>query len=72
MAAPITSTAPLLILIWQKGLRASEIKKGSVQWQPTSVFLPGKFHGQRSVVAYSPWGAAKQWDTTEHACTASL
>ena len=24
--------------------------------QPTPVFLPGKFHGQRSLVGYSPWG----------------
>ena len=23
--------------------------------QPTSVFLPGKFHGQKSLVGYSPW-----------------
>ena len=26
------------------------------KWQPTSSFLPGKFHGQRSLVGYSPWG----------------
>ena len=26
------------------------------KWQPTSVFLPGKSHGQRSQVDYSPWG----------------
>ena len=25
-------------------------------WQPTPVFLPGKAHGQRSLVGYSPWG----------------
>ena len=25
------------------------------KWQPTSVFLPGKSHGQRSLVGYSPW-----------------
>ena len=25
-------------------------------WQPTSVFLPGESHGQRSLVGYSPWG----------------
>ena len=25
-------------------------------WQPTPVFLTGKFHGQRSLVGYSPWG----------------
>ena len=24
------------------------------KWQPTSVFLPGKPHGQRSLVGYSP------------------
>ena len=24
-------------------------------WQPTPVFLPGKFHGQ-SLAGYSPWG----------------
>ena len=28
------------------------------------VFLPGKFHGQRSLVVYSPWGH-KELDTTE-------
>ena len=26
------------------------------KWQPSPVFLPGKFHGQRSLVGYSPWG----------------
>ena len=26
------------------------------RWQPTPVFLPGKSHGQRSLVGYSPWG----------------
>ena len=24
-------------------------------WQPTPVFLPGEFHGQRSLQGYSPW-----------------
>ena len=33
-------------------------------WQPTPVFLPGKFHGQRSLVGYSPWGH-KELDRTE-------
>ena len=32
--------------------------------QLTPVFLPGKFHGQRSLVGFSPWGC-KEWDTTE-------
>ena len=26
------------------------------EWQPTPVFLPGKFHGQRSLEGYSPRG----------------
>ena len=26
------------------------------KWQPTSVFLPGKSHGQRNLAGYSPWG----------------
>ena len=26
------------------------------KWTPTSVFLPGKSHGQRSLEGYSPWG----------------
>ena len=25
------------------------------EWQPTLVFLPGRSHGQRSLVAYGPW-----------------
>ena len=26
------------------------------KWQPTPILLPGKFHGLRSLVGYSPWG----------------
>ena len=32
--------------------------------QPTPVLLPGKSHGQRSLVDYSPWGH-RESDTTE-------
>ena len=28
----------------------------SRKWQPTPVFMPRKFHGQRSLVGYNPWG----------------
>ena len=31
------------------------------KWQPTPVFLPGKSHGQRSLVGYSPWGCKRVW-----------
>ena len=34
------------------------------QWHPTPVLLPGKPHGRRSLVGYSPWGH-KESDTTE-------
>ena len=30
------------------------------EWQPTPVFLPGEFHGKRSLAGYSPWGH-KSW-----------
>ena len=35
----------------------------SRKWQPTSVFLPEKSHGQRSLVCYRPWGRKKSWGT---------
>ena len=34
------------------------------EWQPTPMFLPGEFHGQGSLVGYSPWGL-KELDVTE-------
>ena len=36
--------------------------------QPTPEFLPGEFHGQRSLVDYSPWGH-KESDITEQLST---
>ena len=40
------------------------------RWPPTPVFLPGKSHGQRNLVGYSPWGY-KELDKTgqlKHSC----
>jgi len=37
------------------------VKYGRRQWQPTPVLLPGKSHGQRSLVGCSPWG---RWSWT--------
>ena len=34
------------------------------KWQPTPAFSPGKSHGQRSLVGYSPCGH-KESETTE-------
>ena len=36
--------------------------------QPIPVLLPGKFHGQRSLTGYSPWGH-KESGMTEHTHT---
>ena len=34
------------------------------EWQPIPVFLPGEFHGKRSLEGYNPWGH-KELDMTE-------
>ena len=34
------------------------------KWHPTSALLPGKSHGWRSLIGYSPWGR-KESDKTE-------
>ena len=36
-----------------------------MEWQPTPVFLPGEFHGQRNLAGYSPWGH-QELDTHTH------
>ena len=41
------------------------------EWLLTPIFLPGKFHGQRSLVGYSPW-SHKESKTTEHTLTTTL
>ena len=33
-------------------------------WELIPVFLPGEFHGQRSLTGYSPWGH-KESETTK-------
>ena len=46
--------------VWSLG-REDPLENGM---QPISVFLPGEFHGERSLVGYSSWGH-KESDTTE-------
>ena len=41
------------------------------KWQSIPVLLPGKSHGQRSLVGYSPWDH-KESDTTERLQFTSL
>ena len=42
----------------------SDVSINRRKWQSTPGLLPGKSHGQRSLVGYSPWGR-KELDTTE-------
>ena len=49
---PFRPNYGVVIAIWRR------------KWQSTPIFLPGKFHGWRSLVGYSPWGC-KESDTAE-------
>ena len=49
---PLWVSLPLILHTWSR------------KWQPTPIFLPGEFHGQRSLAGYNPWGS-KQLDTAE-------
>ena len=54
---------------WANSLSLFTFMHWRRKWQPTPVLLPGKSHGWRSLVGYSPWGH-KESDTTElqHVC----
>ena len=66
-----------IVVIYLKGLDLLEIHKrcrfdpcvGQIpwrrEWHITPVFLPGKCHGHRSLVGYSP-GCLKESDTAQH------
>ena len=51
--------------MWETLVRSLDwedaLKKGMT---PTPVFLPGEFHGQKSLAGYSPW-AGKELEMTE-------
>ena len=43
------------------------------EWLPTPVFLPGEFHGQRSLAGYRPWGHKESdWAAKAHTCTSGI
>ena len=49
---------------WVRSLGREDPQKR--EWLPIPVFLPGEFHGQRSLAGYSPQrGGHKESDTTE-------
>ena len=57
-----TSNALSVHIQIRNGFRPLENQ--SIKWQPTPVFLPGKFYEQRSLGGYSTWGH-KESDMTE-------
>ena len=73
----ITPTQALLIQFrtmgrqHQKRIFYKPLRDWRRKWQPTPVLLPGKSHGPRSLVDYSPWGH-KELDMTEQLHLTSL
>ena len=69
-----SSSAVKNLLPYMRGKRSKfDPRVGKIPWkrawQPTPVFLPEKYHRQRSLAGYSPWGH-KEMDMTgasEHA-----
>ena len=59
LVAQMVKNLPAMQETWVRSLGWEERK-----WQPTRVFLPGEFHGQSSLVGYSPW-SCKESGTTE-------
>ena len=52
----------VVVQVMDDGVPQRSLKR---KWQPTPGFLPGRSHGQRSLVGYSPWGH-RESDLTEH------
>ena len=46
------------------GLMSGSGRSPGWAWQPNPVFLPGEFHGQRTLVCYSSWDC-RESDMTE-------
>ena len=62
LVAQILNNKPVMRETWVLSLHQENPLENSMDTIP--VFLPGEFHGQRSVVGYSPRGS-KELDTTK-------
>ena len=62
LVPPMVKRLPIMQETWVQSL-GQKIPWRRI-WQPIPVLLPGKSHGWRSLVAYSPWGR-KESDRTE-------
>ena len=69
LVAQMVKNLPAMQETWMRSLGGISGKMPwRREWQPTPVFLPGKFHGERSLVDYSAWGS-KESDTTQQLST---
>ena len=62
LVAQMVKRLPAMRETWVQSLGQEDPLKKEMATTP--VLLPGKFHGWRSLVGYSPWGR-KESDTTE-------
>ena len=70
LVAQLVKNPPAMWETWVRSLGWEDpLEKGQAnhssgrrQWHPTPVLLPGKSHGQRSLVGWNPWGR-KESDT---------
>ena len=62
LVAQMVKRLPAMRETWVQSLGQEDPLKKEMATTP--VLLPGKFHGWRSLVGYSPWGH-KESDTTE-------
>ena len=62
LVAQMVKNLPTVQETWVRSLSQENLLE--MEWHSTPVFLPGEFHGQRSVEGYSPWCRVKS-DTTE-------
>ena len=58
----MVETLPAMLKTWVQSPGWEDLLEKGMATTP--VFLPGEFHGQRSLAGYSPWGH-KESDTTE-------
>ena len=70
-ASPVAQSIKNLASPWRRHRRYSSdpwLRKilWRRKWPPTPVFLPGKFHGQRSLEGYSPWGRKESYMTERY------
>ena len=62
LIAQTVKNLPALQEMWVQSLGWEDPLEES--WQPPPVLLPGKSHGQRRLMGYSPWGR-RESDTAE-------